>query len=132
MFTFIVIADPIGVSNVREWMTHLGETKIENGERLLVEGERGMADGWIAIQVVPEIEFDYEVDELARIKSKIHDPKFILVEGRNEKKCFSNEFILSLPDDQLILVDNDHGVVDSVAMIQKKIRSGEDWFYSDR
>ncbi|WP_321920589.1 hypothetical protein [Paraburkholderia tropica] len=133
MFAFIIITDPIGACDTRDWLACVGgELKVESEGRLLVEGEQRVDDGWVAIQIVPEIEFDYEADELVRIRSKIHDPQFIFVEGRDGRNCFSNEFALSLPTDKLILIDNDHGFVGSVAMIQEKIRVDESWLYSDK
>jgi len=86
-----------------------------------------MRDGWIAIQPV-DIEMGcYRKDEIDRLKERVSDPCFILVEGRDGGMEFSTKFVLGLSDPETVLLDNDHGIIEDAKKIKERILYGLEW-----
>jgi len=130
MFSFIVISDLDNIfDRVFQAFSQIGSPRREAGGRLIVESSEGMKDGWIAFQPIESIQYDYEVDELKKIKHTISNPSFYLIEGRNGVVNFSNNFIQKLNPSGIILIDNDHGVIADLLEVKEKIKSGKDWLH---
>jgi hypothetical protein len=51
------------------------------------------------------------------------------VEGRDGAVNYSDNFIMQIDGSLGLLVDNDHGVIDSLASIKEKIANGIQWKY---
>lgn len=130
MFSFLIISDIDSIDDsVHQVFSAMGSPRREMGRRFVVESTGGMKDGWIAFQPIENIQHDYEVDELEDIKSRIGNPSFYLIEGRDGEVSFSNNFINNLHPPGQVLIDNDHGVIDDLAAVKEKIESGEDWLH---
>jgi hypothetical protein len=131
MFTFLIISDIDSISDsVYQAFSEMGTPRKEFEGRLVVESMDGMKGGWIAFQPIKNIQDEYESDELENIKSRIFNPSFYLIEGRDSEANFSNTFIQKIRQIGKILIDNDHGVIDDLRVVKEKIKSGEDWLHS--
>jgi hypothetical protein len=126
MFTFLLIGSLSRRHDFRAFIDKLGVIQRELGERYMVHAPAGMQDGWIAIQQVTNVEMDFDAKELNQVKEFIADPCFFLIEGRDGIVNFSDRFILGLDCEEL-LIDNDHGLIESVKGVQGRIRSGANW-----
>lgn len=131
MFSFIIISDADRLyASVYRAFCAVGTPEEVLAERLQVESATGMKDGWIAFQPIKDIQYDYEDDELEKIKKKILDPSFYLIEGRNGVVNLSNKFIQEFNPSGKVLIDNDHGMITGLEEVKRKIILGEDWLHS--
>jgi hypothetical protein len=131
MFSFLIISNIENLSdNVYQVFSQIGAAKKESEGRLIVESSAGMKDGWIAFQPIENIQYDYEIDELEKIKNQINNPSFYLIEGRNGIVDFSNNFIQKFNPLGNVLIDNDHGMIVKLVEIKRKIELKEDWLCS--
>lgn len=131
MFSFLIISNIENLSdNVYQVFSQIGAAKKESEGRLIVESSAGMKDGWIAFQPIENIQYDYEIDELEKIKNQIKNPSFYLIEGRNGIVDFSNKFIQKFNPLGNVLIDNDHGMIVELVEIKRKIELKEDWLRS--
>ncbi len=131
MFSFLIISNIENLSdNVYQVFSQIGAAKKESEGRLIVESSAGMKDGWIAFQPIENIQYDYEIDELEKIKNQIKNPSFYLIEGRNGIVDFSNNFIQKFNPLGNVLIDNDHGMIVKLVEIKRKIELKEDWLCS--
>lgn len=130
MFTFLIISDFDRIAdNVYQVFTAIGSPRNETNGRIVVESPRGMEGGWIAFQPIENVQYDYEVDELEAIKSRIKNPSFFLIEGRDGEGKFSAAFIQKFCSPGTVLIDNDHGVIADLVDIKEKVESGMDWLH---
>lgn len=130
MFTFLVISDFDRIAdNVYQVFAAIGTPRNEINGRLLVESPEGMDGGWIAFQPIEDVQYDYELDELEAIKSRIKNPSFFLIEGRDGEGNFSAAFIQKFFPPGIVLIDNDHGLIADLAEIKEKVESGADWLH---
>lgn len=130
MFTFIIISNIVDISSkVNLAFSSLGSPKEEDGGRLIVESINGMQDGWIAFQPIEDAQYDYEKDELHEIKKVVENPSFYLIEGRDGRENFSNEFIKNFDCQGEVLIDNDHGMISGLMTVKKYIELGKDWLH---
>lgn len=67
-----------------------------------------------------------------RLKKKetISNPCFFLVEGRDGGIKFSNSFVMAIEEPENFLLDNDHGLIESVQSVREKVISGIEWLHS--
>jgi hypothetical protein len=130
MYTFILIVDsPKEIERAGSFLGQLGAVQYESSGRSMVEAPSGAADGWIAIIPGNDVVSDYEPEDLAKIKQKVKHPQFFVVEGRDTTTSFANDFVLSIRDDLIAWVDNDHGYIEEITRLKARILSGFDWLY---
>lgn len=131
MYSFILITHSFcTAAGAFDFIKHLGPVRCEPGNRYVVEAPGGMRNGWLAIQPVENGEGEYEQGEILKIKRNIPDPRFFIVEGRDEMDAsFRDRFVLGLDDSVLMMIDNDHGLIESVKCIKKMILSNIEWLY---
>jgi hypothetical protein len=127
MFTFLLIGSLSQRHDLRAIVDKLGVVRHERGDRYIAHAPAGMQDGWIAIQQVENAEADFDVEELALVKEFIADPCFFVIEGRDGVVNFSDKFILGLDCGEDLLIDNDHGLIENVKGVQRRIQSGVNW-----
>lgn len=130
MFSFLIISNIDNISeSIYQVFSEIGSPRKEIGGRFIVEGNGGMKDGWIAFQPIENIQYDYDVDELEEIKSRISNPSFYLIEGRNGTVDFSDIFIQKFSPSGEVLIDNDHGMIADLVKVKGRIESREDWLH---
>jgi hypothetical protein len=131
MFSFVLIfGDQDGEQRIRRSLESLGRVQEESGGRFVATAAGGPEDGWIAYQPLSTIEDDFERQEIDALKRSIPVPKFALIEGRDEPKAiFSSSFIIGLSMQGTALVDNDHGMVATLEVVQRLAQSGVQWLY---
>lgn len=130
MFTFLIISNVENISAcVHKAFSAIGTPEVKGGW-LFVEGEGGMNDGWIAFEPMGSVEYDFEIDELDEINRRVENPLFYLIEGRNGVVSFSNRFIQEFDPLGKVLIDNDHGMIEDLIDVKRRIKSGEDWLHS--
>jgi len=130
MFTFLIISDFDRIADsAYQAFSEIGAPRRESDKRFVVESPNGMEGGWIAFQPIDNAQYDYEMDELKEIKSRIKNPSFFLVEGRDGEKKFSTIFIQKFSPPDKVLIDNDHGLIADLMEIKKKTESGADWLH---
>ncbi len=94
-----------------------------------IEGEGGIEDGWMAIINQDTIADYYKAKQFDWIRERLGKPTFYLVQSRDRKTNFANDFILKLNESTPALVDNDNGYIGDIAALRKMICSGIDWRY---
>lgn len=130
MFTFLIISDFDRITDsVYQAFAAIGTPRSEPDKRFVVESSTGMEGGWIAFQPIEDVQYDYGMDELEEIKSRIKNPSFFLVEGRDGEDKFSTIFIQKFSPPDKVLIDNDHGLIADLMEIKAKIESGADWLH---
>jgi hypothetical protein len=129
MFTYILVASLSSRPSTFSLIKGMGNAHAEAGDRYAVHAPGGMNDGWMAVEYLGAQVIGYDEDELADIKRLISDPCFFLVEGRDGAVNYSDNFIMQIDGSLGLLVDNDHGVIDSLADIKEKIANGIQWKY---
>jgi hypothetical protein len=130
MFTFLIISSIADIpSSVYQAFSLIGTPRKEVGARLIVESMSGMRDGWIAFQPIDDVQHDYEIEELDKIKKTIENPSFYLIEGRNGSINFADEFIKKFSSSGKILIDNDHGLIVDLMLVKRNIELGKDWLH---
>ncbi|MFM0592160.1 MULTISPECIES: hypothetical protein [Paraburkholderia] len=127
MFSFLLIGSLSRQLDARTLVENLGIVQREQGERYIAFGPTGMQDGWIAVQALQDAEKDFEPDELDKVRKFIGDPWFLLVEGRDGKARFSDNFVLGIEHPETLVIDNDHGLIDRADTVQNMIRDGRVW-----
>lgn len=90
-----------------------------------------MDNGWIAIEPMLDIQYDYEEWELFEIRKIINKPYFYLVEGGDRSISISNLFVCSIKLMELIIIDNDHGGFFSLDAVKSMIARNEDWLHKE-
>jgi len=131
MFNFLIISDTSDTpSSVYRAFSSIGIPRKEAEGRFIVESTGGMKDGWIAFQPIEDAQHDYETEELEAIRKTVKNPSFYLIEGRNGKVNFADEFIKKFTHSGKILIDNDHGLIADLVQVKKSIESGKNWLYS--
>lgn len=89
MFTFLIISDFDRIADsAYQAFFEIGAPRRESDKRFVVESPNGMEGGWIAFQPVDNAQYDYEMDELKEIKSRIKNPSFFWLKDVMAKKNF--------------------------------------------
>jgi hypothetical protein len=127
MFTFLFIGSLSRQYDLRTIIGKLGIVRHERGDRYIGHAPAGMQDCCIAIQQVESAEADFDAMELDLVKEFIVDPCFFLIEGRDGVVNFSDKFVLGLDCGENLLIDNDHGLIESVKGVQGRIHGGANW-----
>jgi hypothetical protein len=131
VFNFLIISNAREIpTSVYRALSSIGSPREETGGRFIVENIDGMKNGWIAFQPIEDVQFDYEMEEIEKIREIIENPSFYLIEGRNGEINFANHFIEKFNHPGKILIDNDHGLIADLNQIKRKIKLGKDWLHS--
>ena len=131
MFTFIVIfGNSEGGQLIRMALESLGPVSEEAGGRAVVKSVDGASGGWIASQILSTVEDDYEEEEVEAFKHYFPNPRYALVEGRDgPATIFSSPFVLALSTSHTFLIDNDHGMIADLQVVQQLAQNGTNWLY---
>ena len=130
MYSFLLIIPREKCPTVAgELLKAIGSVSIEQNGRYLVKSPQGMSDGWIAVRAAEDVWQDYDTAEIKKIWSTIADPCLFFLEGRNGINKLSDRFIENLESMDDCLVDNDHGLIESVRHVKSLIKAGEEWLY---
>jgi hypothetical protein len=102
MYTLVLVVDsisqPITAKNLLE---KIGVVREESNGRCVVDGPKGMGDGWIAISPFDSTGHDYDPDNYERLKrlllvNDIKHPNFFLVEGRDTTTSLANDLLKAM------------------------------------
>lgn len=97
MFTFLIISDFDRITDsVYQAFAAIGTPRSEPDKRFVVESSTGMEGGWIAFQPIEDVQYDYGMDELEEIKSRIKNPSFFWSKGVMVKINFQQSSYKSL------------------------------------
>ena len=125
MYTFFLIVEsPVALDWPAQLLKRLGHVYRDDGY-FLVTAPAGFHDGWIAIsQVEPNMEDQTDKQpDYPTIKMPIR----FMVEGRDTKTKFANQFLFALADSTKALIETDQGYIASVSSFKALLKAGVAW-----
>jgi len=125
MYTFLVIVSSTAAPQAASLLEGMGAIRSEPNNRYIVEGNGGMKDGWIAVYRNDEVINDFDEDELKHVETRIKNPAYFVVEGRDTKTNFANDFIMRLSGP--VLIDNDQGRIFELEDLKNMILNDIAW-----
>ncbi|RVU05272.1 hypothetical protein EOS93_31100 [Rhizobium sp. RMa-01] len=116
MFT----AEP-DLSRIAEAYGDIGSTDLQSPGRLVVEGDWG----WFAVGIDRDLEGEFSDLERARIARLVAEPVYAQLEYSNS--AAADLAIKLMPATAETLIDNDHGMLRSIAEVRDLICRGIKW-----
>jgi hypothetical protein len=105
-------------------LKNLGHVYRDDGY-FLVAAPAGMHDGWIAVSLVePTMESKSDMELVA---SMVKNPTRFMIEGRDTKTNFANQFLFALDGSANAVIENDQGCIASVSSFQSLAKAGISW-----
>lgn len=125
MYTFFLMMEsPVASDWPGQFLKNLGRVYHDDG-LLIVIASTGMQDGWIAVsQVEPIMESQ---ENMALVSAMIKEPVRFMIEGRDTKTNFANQFLFALDDFTKVVIENDQGYIASVSSFQSLAKAGIAW-----
>jgi len=117
----IVTENPLDLNKLADIYRTSGLVDLQSPERLVVKGSWG----WFAFNREPNLEEEYDEFELEKLKQKMSRATFVQLEFSDSRAA--NIAVLLLPDNDKIMIDNDHGLIAPIGDVQRRIQNAEDW-----
>src|ERR1700679_1803139 len=112
VFTYILILDSEeALQSAVAQFAQFGGVSTPYSGRYEVAEQEGEPEGWIAVTDQPLVRDDYDPEELEQLLSAVAAPHSLIVEGRDGRREWSNEFLTRLKGLDSAFIDNDHGIL---------------------
>lgn len=98
-----------------------------NGGNLITEFNQYnlfVGDAWISIIEDDSVYFEFDDDEMHKVKSIIKNPVFYIIEWKGDEILES--FMAHIPNETTALVDDDHGSILMIDVFLKKLKKCEE------
>lgn len=120
----IILATEAGTGNfLFDVLGSFGRLHKDSPVRMTV----GDGPRWLMLTQTETVLNEYEPDQLIEFKKILHDPEFYVIQARDS--AMLKNFIDRIADEKTVVIDNGHGLIDTLPVFKRYISEKNDWLY---
>ncbi len=121
MIAIVLVTETGTGQDLFDILKRFGTLRRDSPTRMTAElGQR-----WLMLNQTDTVAAEYEPQDMERICERLRLPEFYVLQA-NEPNLIS-DFIIMISNRNDILIDNDHGWIDSLNSYKQAIAQGDDW-----